>query len=242
MAISRSRAPANLSALTRSIGSTARPGISAVSTGMRGGGGGVMGDPSGLAVEPVPFATGKATAVGTDYAAIPSCLPGGTVVIASLARRTTGSLVWNRVGGGIEEAGFVAPCAGADAVPGATDWPDAGLETSPQIACVIRISITDARGAENLLVSRIRLMSRSLLAPEELREVQDPSSWFFPNNRTSSACSTSRRTSTRSRRCLTCRSPATGRTGRSRCGTLPHSAVRLCRRRSPTIISSRRST
>ena len=25
-------------------------------------------------------------------------------------------------------------------------------------------------------------MSRSLLAPEELREAQDPSSWFFPNN------------------------------------------------------------
>ena len=151
-----------------------------MSTGMRGGGGGVMGDPSGLAVEPVPFATGKATAVGTDYAAIPSCLPGGTVVIASLARRTTGSLVWNRVGGGIEEAGFVAPCAGADAVPGATDWPDAGLETSPQIACVIRISITDARGAENLLVSRIRLMSRSLLAPEELREGAGSLQLVFP--------------------------------------------------------------
>ena len=154
-----------------------------MSTGRRGGGGGVTGDPSGLAVEPAPFSTGKATAVGTDCAAIPSCLPGGTVVIASLARRTTGSLGWNRFGGGIEEAGLVAPGAGADATPGATDWPDAGPETSPQIACVISISIADARGAENLLVSRIRLMSRSLLAPEELREAQDPSSWFFPNNR-----------------------------------------------------------
>jgi len=30
--------------------------------------------------------------------------------------------------------------------------------------------IADARGAENLLVPRMRLMSRSLLAPEELRE------------------------------------------------------------------------
>jgi hypothetical protein len=93
-------------------------------------------------------------------------------VVASLARRTTGSLGWNRVGGGIEEAGFVATGAGADAVPGATDWPDAGLElgTSPQVTYAISISIADARGAENLLVPRIRLMSRSLLAPEELRE------------------------------------------------------------------------
>jgi len=129
-----------------------------------------MGDPSGLAIEPAPFATGKATAVGTDYAAIPSCLPGNTVVLASLARRATGSLGWNRVGGGIEEAGLVAPGAGAAAAPGATDWPDAGLGTSPQIACVISTRIADARGAEDLLVPRVRLMSRSLPAPEELRE------------------------------------------------------------------------
>jgi len=141
-----------------------------VSTGMRGGGGGVTGDPSGLAVEPAPFATGKATAVGTDCAAIPSCLPGGAVVVASLARRTTGSLGWNRVGGGIEEAGFVATGAGAAAASGATDWPDAGLGLSPQIASVMSTRIADARGAENLLVPRMRLMSRSLLAPEELRE------------------------------------------------------------------------
>ena len=116
---------------------------------MRGGGGGVTGDRSGLAVEPAPFSTGKATAVGTDCAAIPSCLPGGTVVVARLARRTTGSLGWNRVGGGIEEAGLVAPVLARTAAPGATDWPDAGLGTSPQIACVISTRIADARGAEN---------------------------------------------------------------------------------------------
>ena len=40
-AISRSRAPASRNALARSIGSTTLPGISAVSTGRRGGGAGV---------------------------------------------------------------------------------------------------------------------------------------------------------------------------------------------------------
>ena len=48
MAISRSRPPASFSALARSIGSTDRPGISVVSTGKRGGGGGVVLGRSGL--------------------------------------------------------------------------------------------------------------------------------------------------------------------------------------------------
>ena len=106
-------------------------GISVVSTGAHGGGGGVTGDPSGLAVEPAPFSTGNATAVGTDCAAIPSCLSGGTVAVACLARRTTGSLGRNRLGGGIEAAELAGWRSGLDWVA-ARIWAAVELGTSAE--------------------------------------------------------------------------------------------------------------
>ena len=108
--------------------------------------------------------------MGTDCLATPSCRSGGTGAVACLARRTTRSLGRNRFGAGIEEAGLVNPCAGADDTSGAIDWPDAGAEMSPELACVISIRIADSMRAENLLESKILLMTRSLLAPEELSE------------------------------------------------------------------------